>query len=182
MLEALSAKVMAGLVSLSMFLFSTYTGNDPQLSSLKATMGRSYLQLNTHLVSAFDNDFPEVFKSGTTIPVHFKLEIKSKRRNLWSKQYTNSTRYDSATGFWSVSQSASGRTVKLSSYQQMITAMAHLDCSIPYESSWGEVNVKVEAWLPTVNFDKIDRKVNLMVLWNYQRPVAKASYNLRKPL
>lgn len=182
MLETLSAKVMAGLVSLSMFLFSTYTGNDPQLSSIRATMGRSYLQLNTRLEHAFDNDFPELFKSGTTIPVHFRLEIKSKKQVHWSKQYTNSSRYDSSTGFWSVSQSAESRSVKFSSYQQMIAAVAELDCSIPYESNWGDVNVKVEAWLPTVSFDKMDRKVNLMVLWNYQRPVAKASYNLRKPL
>lgn len=182
MLEALSAKVMAGLVSLSMFLFSSYTGNDPALSSLKFLVGRSYLQVSTRLESAFDNDFPELFRSGTSIPIHFKLELKSKNRVVWNRQYTNRVLYDPATGIWTVSMGASGRSVKFTSYKEMLEAIAVLDCSVPFESGWGEVNARVEAWLPTVRFESIDRNVNLMVLWNYKRPVVKASIDLKRAL
>jgi len=182
MLEALGTKVMAGLVSLSMFLFSSFTGNDPELSSLRATAGNSYLQISTHLEHAFDNDFPELFRSGTAIPIHFKLEIKSGAVVMFTRQYTNSSTYNSATGAWTVSLGSSSRSVKHSAYQQMLADLGSLECSIPYDSSWGVVNVRAEAWMPTVKFDRMDRDLNLMVLWNYKRPVVKARFNLRKPL
>lgn len=182
MLEALSAKMMAGLVSLSMFLFSSYTGNDPALSALRFLVGRSYLQVSTHLVGAFDNDFPELFRSGTSIPIHFKLELKSNNRVVWNRQYTNRVQYDPATGVWNVSMGASGRSVKFTSYREMLDAIAVLDCSVPFESSWKEVNARVEAWMPTVRLESIERDINLMVLWNYKRPVVKASIDLRNAL
>ncbi|HQQ68644.1 MAG TPA: hypothetical protein PLX77_07435, partial [Candidatus Cloacimonadota bacterium] len=61
MFEALGAKFLAGVVSLSMLLFSSFEGNDPALGSFSYSKTGSYVHLKTQLQTAFENDFPSIF-------------------------------------------------------------------------------------------------------------------------
>ncbi|MDD4310233.1 MAG: hypothetical protein PHO32_07620, partial [Candidatus Cloacimonetes bacterium] len=136
MLEALSGKVFATMVSLSMFLFSSYTGNDPGFRALNSRTGGNYLQLRTSLVSAFDNDFPDVFKSGVRIPVIFTLYIKSGKRTLAEYKYQNTVQYDPSKGSYAVYTAGMNRNIQTTSYQQMIQEFSLFECSIPYRADW----------------------------------------------
>ena len=179
MFEAISAKVFATVVSLSMFLFSSYTGNDPAFSALNSKVGESYLQLNTSLISAFDNDFPDVFKSGAKIPVDFTVKIKSGRRTLSERKFQNSVQFDPTKGLFTVYSAGMNRSIQTASYQQMIAGVSDFECSIPYRSNWGQVHISVEATLPTIRFAQINKPVDLMVLWRYQHPKVNTSIVLR---
>ncbi len=170
---------MGGVVALAMFLFSSYSGNDPRFSNLRGRNGTSYLQLTTSLINAFDNDFPDVFKSGTLITVNFKVELRSKGRVLGTHDFRNTVQYDSRQNIYSVYCSATERRNTTSSYRSMITDVALLDCSVPIQQSWEKVDVKVEAWLPSVYFEQINRTVDLMVLWRLQRPTVRNSFNVK---
>jgi hypothetical protein len=78
MLEAITGKVFATIVTLSVFLFSSYTGNDPAFRTLNCRAGEKYLVVRSSLISAFDNDFPDVFKSGSRSPSIFSLVSATK--------------------------------------------------------------------------------------------------------
>lgn len=179
MLEALSTKFLAGIMSLSMFLFSSYTGNDPSFRSLKGFVNNNYLQLSTSLDAAFDNDFPDVFKSGTPITMLYKVEIKAVSGVVFQKTYYNRCTYDAMKGSYKIYQSGMGQSQLTDSYNVMIYLMQQVSCSVPVEKTWGNVSVSLEAWLPTVEFSQINRKVDLMVLWKFRRPSVKANVNTR---
>lgn len=179
MLEALTGKVFASIVSLSMFLFSSYTGNDPSLRALTSRVGDNYLQLRTSLVSAFDNDFPDVFKSGATIPIEYKLLIKSGKQTRVERKFQNRVRFDPLTGVYHIYSAGMNRNTQTTSYPQMITEISAFECSVPYNPAWGKVSVRLEASLPIVRFQQLNKPVDLMVLWRYQRPAANVILNLQ---
>jgi len=180
MLEAITGKVFATIVTLSVFLFSSYTGNDPSLKALNSRVGENYLQLRTSLSGAFENDFPDVFKSGSTIPVNFKVTIRGKNRNLYQHTFANSVRYDPAKGVYAISVGGMHRDSQTDSYEKMLTEISVFECSIPYQPTWGDVTVTLEASLPTVRFQQLQKNVDLMVLWKYQKPRISTSLRLRK--
>ncbi len=180
MLEALTGKVFATVASLSMFLFSSYSGNDPSFRALNSRVGGNYLQLHTSLVGAFDNDFPDVFKSSTVIPVNFSLIIKSGRRTLSEKQFQNRVRYDPGKGIYEVYLSGMKRTIETESYNHMLAEISGFECSVPYNPDWGVVSVRLEASLPTVKFTQLKKPVDLMVLWKFHKPRVNANLDLRK--
>jgi len=180
MLEALTGKVFATIVSLSVFLFSSYTGNDPAFRGLNSRAGEHYLQLRTSLVSAFDNDFPDVFKSGATIPVNFQLIIRNKSRTLLTRSYQNSVRYNPADAVFDVRTGGMNRKLQTASYPAMIAEVSGFECSLPYDPNWGNVTITLEASLPSVRFEQLQKKVDLMVLWKYQKPKISVQLNLQK--
>ena len=89
MFEALGARVLAGVVSLSMLLFSTFQGNDPRFGSISHNKSGSYVYLKAQLQSAFDNDFPSIFASGTSIPVYYNLEVRNGSNLVLRKRLIN---------------------------------------------------------------------------------------------
>ena len=182
MFEALAGKVFATVVSLSMFLFSSYSGNDPSFRAINSRVGGDYLQLRTSLVGAFDNDFPDVFKSGTVIPVDFSLVIKKDSMVLTKAKFQNRVRFDPAKGVYEIYTAGMNRTIKTESYSHMLAEISGFECSIPYNPDWGVVSVRLEATLPTVRFAQLKKAVDLMVLWKYQKPRASVNLDLRKTL
>lgn len=180
MLEALTGKVFATVASLSMFLFSSYSGNDPSFRAINSRVGGNYLQLRTTLVGAFDNDFPDVFKSGTLIPINFDLTIKSGNRVLGEKRYQNRVKYNLSKGTFEIYTGGMNRNLETDSYSHMLAEISAFECSIPYKPEWGVVNVRLEATMPTIKFAQLKKPVDLMVLWKYHKPKVNATLDLRK--
>lgn len=180
MFEALGSKLLAGIASLSMLLFSSYTGNDPRLSSIRHNRSESYLHLEANLISAFDNDFPSIFSSGTTIPVQFHLTIRSGNRTVLNRTYTNNVTYDPGKGAYEILKAGTSESIITQSYNEMLDAVAAFKCSVPYQTDWGSVQVKLVSALPTVNFAQIDKAVDLMILWKYKKPSVKKQIDLRR--
>ncbi len=179
MIGSIAGKIVASVVSLSTFVFSSYTGNDPSLRPPTGFVNNGYIQVTSNLDYAFDNDFPDVFKSGTQISVFFNVALKSNKQILFKKTYANTVQFDHMKGTYSIQQSGTGQRVEVSSYREMITAVSNLSCSIPLSKSWKEVSAEMEVWLPTVEFRQINRKVDLMVLWKFRKPSAKSIFNVR---
>jgi len=180
MFEALSAKVFTTLASVSMFLFSSYTGNDPGFSNITARVGENYLQVQTKLENAFTNDFTDVFSSGVSIPVVYKLSITSGRSTLLEKRFVNRVRYDHAKGVYFLSLETTNRELELTSQAQMVAQLSAFACSVPYNRNWGKVTVKVEASLSSVRFQQVKEPVDLMVLWKYHKPKISNTLDLKQ--
>lgn len=180
MFEALGAKVLSGIISLSMFLFSSYTGNDPSLKQLSGSMNGSSFHVHTTLENAFTNDFPDVFKSGVTIPIYFNVQVKNGKTIHYNRTHRTSVFFDPMDGVYLVQQTGNGSSNSYSSYRTMIQAISAFECSIPVDGNWGSVNVSIEAYLSTVHFKQINRKVDLMVLWKYNRPQISGTFTLKR--
>ncbi|HOH97511.1 MAG TPA: hypothetical protein PL188_04280 [Candidatus Cloacimonadota bacterium] len=180
MFEALGSKLLAGVVSLSMLLFSTYTGNDPKLSGIRHTSSDSYIHLEANLISAFENDFPSIFTSGTTIPVQYQLTFKSGNRTVINRTYTNSVTFDPGKGTYEIRRAGTADAFFTRSYEEMLAVVSLFKVSVPYQVAWGTVHVKLESSLPTVSFAQVDKAVDLMILWKYKKPSAKTQIDLRK--
>lgn len=180
MLESLGATLFSGIVSLSLLLFSSFQGNDPRLSSISVQKSDSYLYLSGSLISAFDNDFPSIFSSGTPIPVHFMLQIRSGGKTVVQRRFTHIVSFDTRTGVYELSKSGNTEIFRSDRVEEIIREISRYRFGIPYQSSWGEVSIKIDASLPRVNFEQLNKEVDLMVLWKHKTPSARATTDLRR--
>lgn len=179
MLDALSTRVLAGVVSLSMLLFSSFKGNDPRLSSISHSKSGSFVYLRAQLQSAFENDFPSIFASGTPIPVHYNLEVRSGNSVVARRRVVNQVSYDPASGVYELVRDGAQATFT-ESIDEVKRELAYFEYALPYQSSWGMVSAKIEAELPKVHFRQLDKELDLMVLWKYKKPATKAQIDLRR--
>ncbi|MCK9584524.1 MAG: hypothetical protein M0R69_06400 [Candidatus Cloacimonetes bacterium] len=180
MFEALGTRIMVGVISLSMLLFSSFKGNDPQLGTINHYSSSSTLYLSGELLSAFDNDFDTVFASSATIPVYFTLKIKSGNRNVVNRQFKHLVKFNPATGIYELRKDGKPDVFRSSSMQQIVKEISQYSFSVPYQSSWGLISVSVQAEMPIVRFEELNKEVDLMVLWKYKKPSAKIQIDLRK--
>lgn len=180
MLEALGAKVFSGIVAFSLLMFSSFEGNDPRFGPLSVTNSDSYLYLSGHLISAFDNDFPSIFSSGTPIPIHFMLNIRKGNRTLVQRRFTHTVTFDTAKGVYELNKGNGKDALLTRSVEEIIKEVSYYSFSIPYQQIWGEVSIRIQAELPKLRFDNADKDVDLMVLWKYKMPSVKSTANLLK--
>lgn len=180
MFEGIGAKLFSSVVSLSLLLFSSFQGNDPYFTSVTVQKTGSYVYLSGSLHSAFENDFPSIFSSGAQIPVHFALSVRQGSKTLAQRRFTHSVSFDTMTGTYEVYKSGGAQSFQSDKVEEIIAEVARFRFGIPYQPSWGEVNIRIEASLPKVNFRELNKEVDLMVLWKHQKPSTKVVVDLRK--
>ncbi|MCB5271368.1 MAG: hypothetical protein LHW56_05945 [Candidatus Cloacimonetes bacterium] len=180
MFELLGTRIMAGVVALSMLLFSSFQGNDPQLGAIKHYSSSSTLYLSGELLSAFNNDFASIFASSAPIPVYFKLNIKSGNRTVVSQQLTHLVNFNPATGIYVLRKDGESEVLRTSSVTQTIKEISKYKFSVPYQSSWGLISINIQAEMPLVRLEEKGKELDLMVLWKYKKPSAKIQIDLRK--
>jgi len=179
MFEVLGTKILAGVVSLSMLLFSSFKGNDPLISSISTAKTGSYLYLKANLENAFENDFPSIFASGSKIPVHYDLVVHQGSRTVASHRITNTVKFDPTTGIYELKQ-GNKSPVFTESPEEVKRTLAAFEYSLAYQSAWNKINVKLEAHLPKVHFQQLNKELDLMVLWKYKKPSVKTLIDIRK--
>ena len=177
-MQGFFGKIMAGLLSVSALMFSSYTGNKPEFRPLQCRTGQNYLIIKAKLDKAFDNDFSDVFKCGKPITVWYKVEIRQGGNILFNRSYRHTVSFDPMTATWELYTSENSRKIIHDSYQKLLDETSELECSIPRENSWRNIEVRAEAWLPSIEVTNPDRTVDLMVLWKYKRPATRAAFVL----
>jgi len=180
MFEALSSKILAGVVSLSVLLFSSFEGNDPSLSAINHSTSSGYLYLSGQLHSAFENDFAPIFASGVPIPIYYNLNLKKGSRMVMQKRFLHVVTFDPVTGVYEVSKEGEPEVFYTDSVEQVIRKLSSYRFKIPYQSSWGIVKVRIEAALTKVRFPDLDQEMDLMILWKLKKPSAQTQIDLRE--
>src|SRR6056297_3130690 len=87
-------KIVSGLISISMALFSSYKGNDADFAFLHANLQENHITISAELENAFENDFEEIFKLGTDVYIYYHLEIENKTGEIFSSIFTHKVEYD----------------------------------------------------------------------------------------
>lgn len=178
MLEGIVSKVMAGLLSVSTLMFSSYTGNDPGFQTLQSRAGQNYVIVRAVLEKAFDNDFTDVFNCGKPVNLWFKIEIRHNNSVEMTRSYSHTVTFSPLHASWEVLFSENGRKEIYTSYEQMLSAVSILECSLPRAPGWRKIEIRAQSWLDPIELTQPDRKVDLMALWRFKRPSIRRSFNL----
>lgn len=178
MLEGFVGKVMAGLLSVSTLMFSPYSGNAVKFQSLNCRTSQNYLIVKAVLDKAFDNDFTDVFNCGKTVTIRFRLELRNNNDIAHTSSYRRTVIFTPMQASWDVFYSENSRREIYTDYKTMLNEISVLECSVPRNSQWKKIEIRVESWLDPVELTQPDRTVDLMVLWKFRRPTLRRSFNL----
>ncbi|MCK9333104.1 MAG: hypothetical protein PHY41_03950 [Candidatus Cloacimonetes bacterium] len=180
MLEALGTKVFSGIVSLSLLLFSSFKGNDPHFGAISVRRSESFIYVSGSLQSAFENDFPSIFSSGTKIPIYFRIHIRQDGKTLSKQRFSHTVSFDTVTGIYELDRGKTNELFRSDSIEDLIREVSKFNFAFPHQAHWEHLNIRIEAELPKVRFEQLNKQVDLMVLWKYKKPSTKAVANLRQ--
>ncbi len=175
MFEALAGKVVSGVISLSMMLFSSYEGNQPYFSQMAVSMAGNRIFIKTELVDAFDNDFEDIFRSGKQIDVSFNITLKNDSDVISEDDFKHTVIYDPLTDLFTLIIEELDETLIIDSYRQLLKKIAKIEYTHNIDSS-ENVIIKIESYLSKIKFDSFGKKYDLMILWKLKRPKAKVTY------
>ncbi len=175
----LGQKLLANLVTISVFLFSSFKGNDADFSALHIKNSGSYLILQTHLENSFDNDFQEIFQSGKQVDVWFNLEVKQNKNMLHKQVFRHSVQYDPLSSIYRIYLQEQHQARSVKSYAEMKQLMENVEYSLPAKPEWTKIDIHLDSYLKKMHIESMNKEIDLMVLWKMKKPVCKSSLDLK---
>jgi hypothetical protein len=175
----LGQKLLANLVTISVFLFSSFKGNDVDFTALHVNNSGNYLILQTQLENSFDNDFQEIFQSGKQVDIWFNVEVKQSKNMLHKQLFRHSVQYDPLQSAYKVYLQEQHETRTLKNYTEMLQMISKVEYSLPSKPEWKKIDIQIDSYLPSIRIESMNKDVNLMVLWKMKKPVCKLSVDLK---
>lgn len=179
MFQTLVSKVVSGIVSLSMFLLSTYEGNTAIFSELAALIFDKNVIVKTQLQDAFENDFEEIFKSGKSIDIFFDITIKQSGQDNFQETFKHSVIFDPLQQFFLITIEEKDEEVRVDDYHDLIKELSKVEYSYPVERN-GSLEITLVSRLPKIELDSTKKKYDLMMLWNFKKPRIQKTFDLRQ--
>jgi len=174
MFQALSSKVISGVVSLGMLLFSSYEGNIAEFGELNISYGKNRVIFKTELRNAFENDFEEVFKSGHTFEINFEIKLKSGSRILHEGTFIHSVKYDPMEQYYHVYLQDSERNILIADFNRLKEVISEIE----YEYN-GDIPTRMKiyftAYLNKMRLSNDYKEYDMMMLWKFKKPKIKTT-------
>lgn len=172
MFQALANRVVSGIISLSMMLLSSYTGNNPNFDRFAIEINPHDLVFETKLVNAFDNDFEDFFKSSSMIDVFFTITLTENSDIFYTNTFRHSVRFDPLAREYRIYLEDREKELFTNSYDEMIKEISTIQ--YPYRDEIPRSFVlTISSHLPTIRFEGIDKEFDLMMLWKFKQPTLK---------
>jgi hypothetical protein len=175
----LGQKLLANLVTISVFLFSSFKGNDADFSALKVHNSGNYLILQTKLENSFENDFQDIFQSGKQVDVWFNLEVKQNKDMVHKQVFRHSVQYDPLSTSYKVYLQEQHQTRSVASYPEMLQLLANVEYSLPSKPEWTKIDIQLESYLKSMRIESMNKDIDLMTLWKLKKPVCKTNLDLK---
>jgi len=177
MFQAFTNKVVTGIISLSMVLFSSYKGNQAKFENLMLDNNVNGVVIEATLTDAFENDFEDVFKSGSSVRVFFELKISQDKTVLYSDLFSHMVLYDPQSNLFTLELEEQDLTLTELTYKRMVDQLAHISCDVS-EILPSSITVSITSFLPKMRLESVDQEYDMMILWNMKKPVIKREFNL----
>jgi hypothetical protein len=172
MFQALANRVVSGIISLSMMLLSSYTGNNPSFDSFAIEVNPHDFVFETKIVSAFDNDFEDFFRSSAIIDVFFTITLEENYDVFYTDTFRHSVKYDPLRREFRIYLEEREKEVFTDSYEEMVREISTI--VYPYREDVPQAFVlTITSNLPTIRFEGIDKEFDLMMLWKFKQPSLK---------
>lgn len=173
--QALSSKIITGVITLSMLLLSSYEGNNAAFENFTATVLGSNVYIKANLISAFENDFEELFKSGQKIDIFFKVDIKDSERTVHEKEFKHSIIFNPLEQIYIIFLEDQNVQTSAVSLEELIEIISGIDYVCKCEG-FDEGNISLSSHLKKVRLKSIDKEYDMMMLWKFKKPSVKQKY------
>lgn len=168
-------KIMSGLISISMMLFSSYEGNNASFASLRANLFDNNMVVSAKLENAFENDFEEIFKLGIEIDIFFHLKITSQNNTIFQNVFSHKVEYDPLLRRYFVSLEEQEKQAIASDYNELIEMISQFEYDFK-ERIPQKVSVELSAYLEKIFLPNLEKEYDLMMLWKMKNPVITNSF------
>lgn len=180
MFQILAEKVISGLAAFSMLLLSSYQSNEANFADYSISFLDDRMFLECKLENAFENDFEEIFKSGQTINIFFNIEININGEIIHEEEFKHTIIFDPLKQVFNIALEEQELTFVTDSYIDLKKIVSKIEYD--YENEFiKDGTLKINAYLPKIRLESLNREFNLMMLWKYNKPelVAKleSEYN-----
>lgn len=172
MFQMLSNKVVVGMLTLGMFLFSSFEGNDASFSKPSLSYNNQSYILQTKLENAFENSFEEVLKSGEEIFIDFEIKLEENFFLHNTTSFYHSLKYNTMERTYSVNISELNQDYEVGSYEELLDVLSVIEFVIE-KQQLNPRYLTLTASIRNIKLPTIDEKYDLMMLWNFQKPKLK---------
>ena len=179
MFQALSSKIITGVITLSMLLLSSYEGNNAAFENFTATVLGSNVYIKANLVSAFENDFEELFKSGQKIDIFFNINITDEDGPVYRDEFIHSILFNPLEQIYLIFLEEQRTQTTAASMEELIEIISNVDYVCKCEG-FREGNISITSHLKKIRLKSIGREYDMMMLWKFKRPTVKHRY--KKPI
>lgn len=169
MLGGIFDKAILATISLGMMLFSSYQGNTPSFENVGADTQGSRLTVQSHLSSAFNEDFKQIMQSGQEIAIQFTLTLED-NYSTEILSFEHRSTYDPLSGIWTlICEESSSAPMYIETWSEFKNANSLFnykgihDLALP-------VKVDLIASLPKIILGNNGKSFDLMIFWNYHKP------------
>jgi hypothetical protein len=181
MLDTVFGQMVNGVVSLASLAFSSFKGNDVEITTPSISQSRNQIVIESTLQHGFDNDFNEIFRSGKEIEVWFVLSVERNNRKLFDKYLLHKVKYNPMTRDFHVVLQDQNVSFDTNNYGELIRTVSHFR----YTWNWREialpgqtVKVRVSSHMKTIKLDAYRKDFDLMMLWKFKKPHSEHTFRI----
>ena len=176
----LASKLVTGFINLTMLMFSSYQGNNVSFSDVFVYSDHQAIILRTELISAFDNDFEAIFRSGKPIIIYFDLQVREEKVSTETHSFAHIVLYHPLRSHYQISVGASENQIIVESYKEMIDLITSVTFHYNHFGKSDLYHFTLTSYLGKIRLDTMDREFDLMMLWNFKQPSISFSYKVEE--
>jgi len=173
-----AGRILSSVVSMTMLLFSSYEGNNARFSDVFIGHDNQIVRIRTSLLYAFDNDFEQIFRSGSPININYYLIVSRDGILLDSIEYRNTVIYDPMERFFRIEAEVSNNFTFTVSCDDLRTIISEVDIFYDHWGIGGTYKFELSASMERVTLESLEREFDLMMLWNYKTPKIVFEYKV----
>ena len=173
-----AGRALSGIVSAAMLLFSSFEGNNAQFADVLIGHDTHAIRIRTALVHAFDNDFEQIFRSGSPIIITYTLNVRRGGTIIDTITYENMVIFDPMNRFFQIEAEAGNFYTFTDSCDELRAIISEVDIYYDHLGVDGRYDFELSAHMDRVMLSSLEREFDLMMLWNYKRPQVSFRYTV----
>jgi hypothetical protein len=173
-----AGKVLSGLVSMTMMMFSSYEGNNADFSQVLIGHNENAIRIRTNLVNAFENDFEPIFRSGSPIVISYTLIVKRDNSVIARDTYQNRILFDPMNRYFQIEAQAANHFTFVETCEELRLLISEVDIFYDHWNISGTYHFQLSAHMDNVNLASLEREFDLMMLWHHKTPAISFSYTV----
>jgi len=169
MFNVLADKIIFGVVSAGMILFSSFQGNKATFTSPEFVANQNRFYISTTLENAFENDFEDIIRSGEEIFIDFEIKLEKNSSVSKSIIFSHSIIYNAMDHSYTLKLEEHESEQHIFEYSDLLHRLSIIDYS--FEEYVQEVNtITLTASIRNVNLPSLNKQYDMMMLWNFRKP------------
>ena len=162
-------KAVTATISLGMMMFSSYQGNTPSFIEFGSTHRGNRITVQATLNNAFNDDFRQILQSGQEICINFHLELRSEMTTE-ILEFEHIVLFDPLMETWTLTCEEKDKEYTIESWPEFVNAASEFNYAAEHYLE-SPLEITLEASLPVIHLGQNNKEFNLMIFWNFRKPV-----------